>query len=112
MATEEKSGSDRISDAVRDVTDVARDYSPRLFRSGILAAVESVRLAADAFGTFTQKILDTERLNEPEGWAGLAQQLPGDVAEGVADAARSLAEIPAKAADKFAETYPKPEDKQ
>ena len=112
MATEERSDAQRFTSAMSDLANLKRDYSPRFFRSGILSFVEAFRLTADAFGTFTQKILDTDRLNEPEGLVEFSRQFPADVAEGIADATRSLIDIPTRAAQKFADTYPKPDEKK
>jgi len=53
---EEESDRQRLSDAKRDFTCLKRDYSPRLFLSGILAFVAAFRLTADAFGTFTRRL--------------------------------------------------------
>lgn len=103
--TEGKEGREDRRSAFGSISQTKGEVFFRTARSFTLAWVEGLRSLADSFAAVAEDVLDANRPVEDESVQSLNARLGSDVANSVASVTRSWADIPARAADKFSNSY-------
>jgi len=95
-----RTAANAFSDASRNKVDVAQ----RMIRGMTLASLESVNLLAETVSAFATGVMDRSG-RESESLRDMTTRLPGDIVSSFADAVDRAVDIPAKAAERYSDTY-------
>jgi hypothetical protein len=95
----------RVTDSFSDAARQKADAANRAFRGIALASFEGMRLFADSISAFAGGVVNRSNTSEKKSVRDLATQLPGDVVSSFADAVDKMVDIPAKTAERYADSY-------
>jgi hypothetical protein len=101
---ERRNGRGRTLDSLNDATFRKTETFTRMARGLTVASLEGVRLFADAVSSFADGVA-TRNTSRDDSPRRLARRLPADMADGFADAIDRIVEIPARAAERYAEVH-------
>ncbi len=95
----------RVADSFSNTTRQKADIASRAIRGMALASFEGIHLFADTVSAFAGGVVDRGAQSDRTSVRDLTTQLPGDVISSFSDAVDRLVDIPAKAAERYADTY-------
>jgi hypothetical protein len=96
---------DRVADSLSNASRQKVDAVNRLVRGLTVASFEGMRLVADSFSAFAGGVVSRSSATDSKSVRDLATRLPSDILTGVSEAVDRLVDVPAKTAERFAETH-------